>query len=90
MGNMTSMKIKNWTYYFLMKWLISNVLIEICQRCTKKWYRNIDIYYIGHITIRKIDDYEHIYCVDPMHLIVNTTDGHIEQKMGMNTWLLLQ
>ena len=27
----------------------------------KKSYKNIDIYYIGYITIKKIDDYESIY-----------------------------
>ena len=60
---------------------LSRIYQKIIQ---KHWY----LLHPAH-TIRKIDDYEHIYCVDPMHLIVNTTDGHIEQKMGMNTWLLL-
>ena len=32
----------------------------------KKSYRNIDIYYIGYITIKKIDYYENIYSVNPL------------------------
>ena len=27
----------------------------------KKSYKNIDIYYIGYITIKKMDDHERIY-----------------------------
>ena len=32
--------------------------------------------------IKKIDDYENIYSVNPLHLIINTADGHIEEKTG--------
>ena len=37
----------------------------------KKSYKNIGIYNIGYITIKKIDDYENIYSVNPLYLIVN-------------------
>ena len=30
----------------------------------KTSYKNIDIYYIGYITIKKIDDYKNIYSVN--------------------------
>ena len=32
----------------------------------KKSHKNIDIYYIGYITIKKIDDYGNIYSVNPL------------------------
>ena len=32
----------------------------------KELYKSIDIYYIGYITIKKIDDYENIYSVNPV------------------------
>ena len=48
----------------------------------QKSYKNIDIYYIGYITIKKIDDYKNIYIANPLYLIVNTADGHIEEKNG--------
>ena len=48
----------------------------------KKSYKNIDIYYIGYMKIKKIDDYENIYSVNPLYLIINTADGHIEEKTG--------
>ena len=32
--------------------------------------------------MKKIDDYENIYSVNPFYLVVNTVDGHIEEKNG--------
>ena len=46
----------------------------------KKSYKNIDIYYIGYITIKKIDDYESIYSVNPLYLIVDHASRYIEEK----------
>ena len=51
----------------------------------KKHYKEIDIHYIGYITIKKIDDYESIYSINPLYLFVNHTSGHIEEKNGINT-----
>ena len=48
----------------------------------KKSYKNIDIYYIGYITIKKIGDYENIHNVNPLYLIIGEVDGHIEEKNG--------
>ena len=51
----------------------------------KKHYKSIDIYYIGYITIKKSDDYESIYSVNPLYLQVNHANGYIEEKMEINT-----
>ena len=48
----------------------------------KKHYKGIDIYYIGYIKIKKIDDCENIYNVNPWHLLVNHASGYIEEKNG--------
>ena len=53
----------------------------------KKWYKNIDVYYIGYITILKIDDYESIYCVNPLYLRINHASGYTEEKNG-NKYLI--
>ena len=47
----------------------------------KKHYKEINIYYIGYITIKKIDDCENIYKVNPLYLIVNHASGYIKEKM---------
>ena len=48
----------------------------------KTSYKNIDIYFIGYITIKKIDDYESIYSVDPLYLRINRASEYIEEKIG--------
>ena len=62
MGNMKQINIKNWTYYFF------NDMINIKDfnlsliKIEKKLYKNIGIYNIGYITIKRTDDYENIQC----------------------------
>ena len=43
----------------------------------KKSYKNIGIQSIGYITIKKIDDYENIYSVNPLYLMIGKIVGHI-------------
>ena len=45
-----------------------------------KSYKNIGIYNIGYIQLKKNDDYEIIYSVNPLYLQVNHTNGYIEEK----------
>ena len=52
----------------------------------KKSYRNIDIYYIGYITM-KDSEYVKINSVNPLYLIINEVDGYI--KENGNTYLTL-
>ena len=44
----------------------------------KKSYKYIAIYNIAYITIKKIDDCENIYSVNPLYLLVNHANGYIE------------
>ena len=57
--------------------ILKNLLIT-----DKKSYKNIDIYYIGYITNKKIDDCENIHSVNPLYLIIGNVDGHIDEKNG--------
>ena len=80
MGEVKEINIKNRTYYFFndiinIKEFDSNLL-----KIDKKSYKDIDIYYTGYITIKKIGDYETIYSVNPLYLIIGKVDGHIEEK----------
>ena len=52
----------------------------------KKSYKDIGIYNIGYITIKKID-YENIYCVNPFYLTIAHASGYIEEK-GVNKYLV--
>ena len=48
----------------------------------KKSYKNIGIYSIGYITIRKIGDCENINCVNPLYLLLDHASGYTEEKNG--------
>ena len=48
----------------------------------KKSYKDIDIYYTGYITIKKIGDRENIYSVNPLYLLIGKVDGHIKGNNG--------
>ena len=79
-ADVKSIDIKNRTYYFFndminLKNFASNLL-----KIDKRSHKNINIYYTGYITIKKIDDYENIYSVNPLYLIVNHTNSYLEEK----------
>ena len=82
MGVVKQINIKNRTYYFY------NYIIDLenfksnLLKIDKKSYKDIGIYNIGYITIKKIDDCENIYSVNPLYLLVNHGDGYIEEKNG--------
>ena len=85
MGEVKQISIKNRTYYFYndiinLKYFEPNLL-----KIDKKSYKNIGIYNIGYITIKKIDDYESIYSVNPLYLRIDHANGYIEEKMEINT-----
>ena len=51
----------------------------------KKSYKNIDIYYIGYITIK---NHLNIYSVNPLYFIINEAKEYIEESNG-NKYLAL-
>ena len=52
----------------------------------KKSYKT-DIYYIKYIAIKKIDDDQSIYSVNPLYLHINYASGYVEEKNG-NKYLI--
>ena len=63
--------IKTLTYYFFNDMINIKNFDSSLLKIDKKSYKNIHIYYIGYITIKKIDDHENIRSVNPLDLIVN-------------------
>ena len=53
----------------------------------KKSFKNIGISNIIIIIIKKNDDYENIYIVNPFYLLINHASGYIEEK-GVNKYLI--
>ena len=46
----------------------------------KRSYKDIDIYYIVYITIKKFGDCENIHSVNPLYLILHSGTGHFKEK----------
>ena len=77
MGEVKQIHIKNQTYYFHNDMININNFDPILLKIN-----------IGYITIKKIDDCENIYNVNPLYLIVIAhANGYIEEK-GVNKYLI--
>ena len=87
MGVVKQIDIKNRSYYFYNDMINIKHFDLILLKIDKKSYKDIGIYNIGYITIRKIDECENIYSVNPLYLLVNHANGYIEEK-GVNKYLI--
>ena len=87
MGEVKQINIKNRTYYFYNDMINIKNFEPNLLKIDRKSYKNIGIYNIGYITIKKIDDCENIYSVNPLYLLVNHANGYIEEK-GVNKYLI--
>ena len=82
MGKVKELNIKNRTYYYFndiinIKDFHSNLL-----RIDKKQQKDIDIYYIGYITVKKFGDCENINSVNRLYLIIYSATGYFKEKNG--------
>ena len=79
--------IKNRSHYFYNDMINIKNFDPILSKIDRKSCKNIGIYNTGYITIKKIDDYENIYSVNPLYLIIAHANGYIEEK-GVNKYLV--
>ena len=81
MREVKKVKIKSTYHYFEdmvnIKDFCSN-LLEI----NKKSHKDIDIYYIGYIIIKKFSDQENIHSVNHLYLVINSATGYFKGKNG--------
>ena len=77
-------EIKNRTYYFFNDMISLKDFESNLLKIDKKSYKNIVIYNIRYITIKKIDDYESIFSVNPFYFQVNHANGFIKEKNRNN------
>ena len=85
MGQAKEVNIKSAYHYFedmvIIKDFHSNLL-----KIDKKSHEDINIYYIGYITIKKFSDYENVRSVNPLYLIIKILLLDIlKNKMVKNT-----
>ena len=87
MGVVKQIDIKNGTYYFYSNMINIKIFDSNLFKIDKKSYKDIGIYSIRYITIKKIDDYENIYSVNSLYLTISHASGYIEKK-GVNKYLI--
>ena len=87
MGEIKQINIKNRTYYFYNDIIDIKNSDEWLLRIDKKSYKNIGIYNIGYIAIKKIDDCKNIHSVNPLYLRIDHANGYFEEK-GVNKNLI--
>ena len=80
MGETKQINVKNRTYYFYNDQIDLRDFDPRLLKIDKKDYNEIDIYYIGYVTIKKIGDYNNINSVNPLYLMINKMIGHFEEK----------
>ena len=86
MREMKVIGIKNRTYYFYERINLKNFDSNLLK-IDKKHYKGINIYCIGYIAIKKIDDCVNIYSAIPLYLLVSHASGYVEEKHG-NKYLI--
>ena len=90
MGVVKQIDIKNWTYYFHINIIDLKNFDARLLKIDKKSYKNIGICNIRSISIKRIDDCENIYSVNPLYLLIDHASGYIEEKVKKYLVLILQ
>ena len=74
MGNIKEINIKNRTYYFFHDMINIINFDPNLLKIDKKSCKNIDIYYIGYITMKDCE-YVKINSVNTLYLLIDKADG---------------
>ena len=88
MGKIKQINIKNRTYYFYNDQINLKDFDASLLKVDKKDYNEIDIYYIGYVTVKKIDNCNNINSVNLLYLMIDEIIGHFEEK-NENKYLVL-
>ena len=88
MGKIRQINIKNRAYYFYNDQINLKDFDARLLKVDKKDYKEIDIYYIGYVTVKKIANCNNINSVNPLYLMIDKMIGHFEEKNG-NKYLVL-
>ena len=80
MGTIKQINIKNRTYYFYNDIIDLENFDSSLLKLDKKSCKDIGIYNIGYITIKKIGDCKNIYSVNPLYLRITHASGYVERS----------
>ena len=78
-GSIKEINIKNRTHYFYNDIIDIETFDSNNLKLDKKSYKDLDIYNIGYVTIKKIGYGYDINSVNPLYLRINNVNGYIEE-----------
>ena len=79
MGSIKERNIKNRTYYFCNDFIDIETFDSNSLKLDKKSYKDLDIYNIGYVTIKKIGSGYDVNIVNPLYLCINNASGYIKE-----------
>ena len=79
MGSIKGRNIKIWTYYLYNDIIDIETFDSNSLKLDKKSYKDLDIYNIGYVTIKKIGSGYDVNSVNPLYLRINNVNGYIEE-----------
>ena len=79
MGSIKEINIKNRTYYFYNDIIDIKTFDSNNLKLDKKTYKDLDIYNIGYVTIKKIGDCYDVNSVNPLYLRIDNASGYIKE-----------
>ena len=88
MGKIKQINIKNWTSYFYNDQINLKDFDASLLKIDKKDCKEIDIYYVGYVTVKKIANCNNFNNANPLYLMIDKMIGHFEEKSG-NKYLVL-
>ena len=87
MGSIKEINIKERTYYFYNDIIDSKTFDSKNLKLDKKACKDLNIYNIGYVTIKKIGDCYDVDSLNPLYCCIDHTSGYIEEK-GLNKYLI--
>ena len=82
MGSIKQINTKNRPYYFLNDMISIEDFDSSLLKIDKKSFKNIGLYHIRYIIIKRIYDCENIFSVNPLFLNFGDADGYIKEIHG--------
>ena len=86
MGSIKEINIKERTYYFYNDIIDLKTFDSKNLKLDKKTYKDLDIYNIGYITIKKNGHGYDVNSINPLYLCINNASGYIKE---INSWFLM-
>ena len=79
MGSTKETNIKNRTYFFYNDIIDLKTFDSNNLKLDKKTYKDLDIFNIGYVTIKKIGSGYDVNSVNPLYLRINDANGYIKE-----------